>query len=264
MLHENRVLVVYGGGGAIGGATARAFAREGARVFLAGHRAESLKRTQDAIVRAGGRAEVDVVDALDERAVNAHADSVVKRAGRIDVALNAVGLMHVQGTLFRELSSEDYLHPIQSYTKTNFITAHAVARTMVKQRSGVILTLSTPGSRLAFAGHLGYCVTCAAIEAFSRTLAAELGPSGVRVVCVRPDAIPEALATSHSRQVFEPVAKRAGVTVEEILGQAVGRTLLGRLPTLDEVANCATFVASERASAMTGAVVNVTCGSVVD
>ncbi len=171
----------------------------------------------------------------------------------------------MQGTPFAELSFRDYAHPIAAYTRTNFVTAKAVARHMVKQGSGVILTLSTPGSRMSGVGFMGYGVTCGAIEAFSRILAGELGASGIRVVCLRPDAIPEAVRTSHSRQVFSGFAERAGRTVEDMLAErARTGTLLKRFPTLAEVANFAAFVASDRASAMTGAIANLTCGSIVD
>jgi 3-oxoacyl-[acyl-carrier protein] reductase len=265
MLLENKNAVIYGGGGAIGGSVARAFAREGARVFLAGRTLATLDRVAREIVAEGGRAETAQVDALDGKAVDQHLDAVAAKAGRIDITLNAVGIVHVQGPPFAELSLEDYAHPIAAYTRTNFLTAKAAARHMVTQGAGVILTLSTPGSRMAGTGFLGYGVTCAAVEAFSRILAGELGPSGIRVVCLRPDAIPEAVATSHSRQVFGDAAARAGTTIEGMLAErARTGTLLGRFPTLEEVANVAAFVASDRASAMTGAIANLTCGSLVD
>jgi 3-oxoacyl-[acyl-carrier protein] reductase len=263
LLLENKNAVIYGGGGAIGGAVARACARAGARVFLAGRtraKLEAVARDIDESV------EVAEVDALDERAVNEHADAVAAKAGSIDIALNAVGFMHVQGTPFAELPLEDFLHPINAFTRTNFITAQAVARHMTKNGSGVILTLSTSGSRLVGPGFLGYGTTCAAIEGMSRLLAAELGPSGVRVICLRPDAIPEAASSgSYSRDVFRPAAEQAGVSVQQMLEQAANeRTLLGRLPTLAQVADTAVFVASDEAGAMTGAVANLTCGAVPD
>jgi 3-oxoacyl-[acyl-carrier protein] reductase len=270
MLLENKNAVIYGGGGAIGGAVARAFAREGARVFLAGRTLAKLDHVARTISAAGGTAETAQVDALDEQAVETHADAVAAKtgggsAGGIDIALNAIGVVHVQGTPFAELSFEDYAHPISTYTQANFLTAKAVARHMMKRGSGVILTLSTPGSRMSGVGFLGYGVTCGAIETFSRILAGELGPSGIRVICLRPDAIPEALATSHAREVFSGFAERAGVTVDAMLAErARTGTLLGRFPTLDEVANFAAFAASDRASAMTGAIANLTCGSLVD
>jgi 3-oxoacyl-[acyl-carrier protein] reductase len=265
MLLEGKTALIYGGGGAIGGAVARAVAREGASVYLAGRTLAKLEQVADQVEAAGGIAECAEVDALDERAVEDHAEAVARAAGSIDVTLNAIGVTHDQGTPFAELSFADYSRPISAYTRTNFVTAKAVARHMVKRRSGVILTLSTPGSRFSGQGFLGYGVTCAAVEAFSRILAGELGPSGIRVVCLRPDAIPEALATSHSAENFKGSAERAGTTIEEMLAErARTGTLLGRFPTLAEVAECAVFVASDRASAMTGAIANLTCGSLVD
>jgi 3-oxoacyl-[acyl-carrier protein] reductase len=265
MLLRNKNAVIYGGGGTIGGAVARTFAREGATVFLAGRTLAKLHKVAREISTAGGRAETAQLDALDEQAVERHADAVAAKAGGIDIALNAIGIVHVQGTPFAELSLKDYAHPIAAYTRTNFITAKAVARHMVKSGSGVILTLSTPGARMSGVGFLGYGVTCGAIEAFSRILAGELGASGIRVVCLRPDAIPEAMATSHAREVFSGFAERAGTTVETMLAErARTGTLLKRFPTLAEVADFAAFAASDRAGAMTGAIANLTCGSLVD
>jgi 3-oxoacyl-[acyl-carrier protein] reductase len=265
MLLEHKNAVIYGGGGAIGGAVARTFAREGAKVFLAGRTLAKLEKVARDISAAGGKAEVAELDALDEKAIGQHADAVAAKAGGIDIALNAVGIVHVQGTPFAELAFQDYAHPIVAYTRTNFLTAKAVARHMVKKGSGVILTLSTPGSRMSGVGFLGYGVTCGAIETFSRILAGELGASGIRVVCLRPDAIPEALATSHAREVFSGFAERTGVSVEAMLAErARTGTLLKRFPTLAEVADFAAFAASDRAGAMTGAIANLTCGSLVD
>ena len=265
MLLKDKVAVIHGGGGAIGGATARAFAREGAKVFLAGRTPARLDVVATDIRAEGGSVETAVVDALDETAVQAHVDSVVAKVGRIDVALNAVGFMHDQGTPLAELSLAEFERPIAAFTRCNFITAKAVARHMMNQRAGIILTLTTPATRMAVTGCLGYGATCGAVEAFSRMLAGELGGYGVRVVCLRPDAIPEALPLSYARQVFEGAAKRHGATPEAMLAErARTGTLLGRLPKLAEVADFAAFVASDQGRAMTGAIANLTCGSVVD
>ncbi|KRD39475.1 short-chain dehydrogenase [Lysobacter sp. Root916] len=263
MLLEHKVALIHGGGGAIGGAVARAFAREGARVYLAGRGRDKLARVAADIAAAGGHADIATVDALDEAAVQAHAAAVAADAGGIDIALNAIGVPHVQGVPFAELTLSDYLHPIEAYTRSNFITAQAAARHM--RGGGAILTLSTPGSRMSGVGFLGYGVTCAAIEAFTRLLAAELGPSGIRVVCLRPHAIPDAQPASHAHEVFAESARRAGVSIEAMLDEAARTgTLLGRLPTLAQVADYAAFVASDRAGAMTGAVANLSCGALVD
>lgn len=263
MLLERKVALIHGGGGAIGGAVARAFAREGAQVHLTGRSRAKLERVAADIAAAGGRAEIATLDALDQNAVDAHAAAVAEAAGAIDIALNAIGIPHVQGTPFVELSLQDYLQPIADYSRSNFITAQAAARHM--HRGGAILTLSTPGSRMSGVGFLGYGTTCAAIEAFSRLLAAELGGAGIRVVCLRPDAIPEALPVSYAREVFEGYARRSGASVEAMLAErAHSGTLLGRFPTLAQVADYAAFVASDRAGAMTGAIANLSCGSLVD
>ncbi len=264
MLLQDKTAVIYGGGGAIGGAVARAFAAEGATVFLAGRTRDKLDRVANEIAATGGRAESAEVDALDERAVDEHADGVAASAGGIDIAINAVGIPHVQGTPLAELSFEDYAHPITAYTRTNFLTAKAVARHMVKQGSGVILTLSTSGSQMSGQGFLGYGVTCGAIETFSRILTGELGPSGIRVICLRPHAIPETVATSHVHDLFNGFAQRAGTTVEDWLAEHAPAAKLGRLPTLAQVADYATFVASDRAGAMTGAIANLSAGFLVD
>ncbi|MEP7061633.1 MAG: SDR family oxidoreductase [Betaproteobacteria bacterium] len=265
MLLRNRNAVIYGGGGAIGGAVARAFAWEGANVFLAGRTLARLERVADDIASVGGRVETDEVDALDEAAIDAHADAVAARAGGIDIALNAIGVPHVQGTPFAELSLHDFEHPVSAYTRSNFLTAKAVSRHMVKRGSGVILTLSTPGARLRGQGLLGNGVASGAVEAFSRILAGELGANGIRVVCLRPEAIPEAAAVSHTREVFGRIATKNGTTVEAMLEErARTATALKRLPVLAEVAYYAAFAASDRGGAMTGVIANLSCGSLFD
>ena len=262
MMLENKSALIYGGGGAIGGAVARAFAGAGARVYLAGRTKARLEKVASDIGEAAGVAEVD---ALDERAVAEHADAVAADAGGIDIALNAVSFPHVQGKPLAELTFDEVWHPIDTFVRTNLITAMAVARHMTARRSGTILTLSTAGSRVMPPGVLGYGTTCAAVEAMTQRLAVELGPSGVRVVCLRPHAISDAPANgSYTRELFAPGAAEAGVSVEKMLEQwGENATLLGRLPTLAQVAETAVFLASDSAGAITGKVVDLTSGSAV-
>jgi NAD(P)-dependent dehydrogenase (short-subunit alcohol dehydrogenase family) len=264
-LLSGKTAIIHGGGGAIGGAAALAFAQEGARVFLAGRTLGRLQEVAEPIAAGGGKVDVDVVDALDPAAVETHAERVAARAGRIDVVLNAIGLAHVQGKSFAEQTLEEFATPVVGYTRAHFIIAKAASRFMIRQGSGVILALSTPGSVLPGPGFMGYGVACAALEAMTRHLAGELGAHGVRAVCLRADAIPDALARSHSREVFTEVAAKHGLTPEAMLAaHAEAKTLLRRLPTLEQVAHAAAFFASERAAATTGAIVNLTCGSLVD
>ncbi len=264
-LLSGKTAVIHGGGGAIGGATAVALARAGARVFLAGRSRARLQEVAERILVSGGQAEIQEVDALDEAAVEAHAQHVVSRAGSYDIVMNAVGLAHVQGKSFADQTLDDFATPVIGYTRAHFIIAKAASRFMIRQGRGVILALSTPGSVLPGPGFMGYGVACAALEAMTRHLAGELGAHGVRAVCLRADAIPEALSRSHSREIFAEVAEKHGLTPDAMLAAHAERsTLLRRLPTLEQVAQAAAFFSSDAAAATTGAIINLTCGSRVD
>ncbi len=254
MLLQDKVAVIYGASGAIGGAVAREFAREGARVFLTARDFDAVDRLAQAIASEGGRAEPAVVDALDEASIERHAAEVVERVGRIDVSMNTVGFDVVQGVPLTELRYEDFIAPITTWTTTQFLTARITARQMVEQRSGVILVQSSSPARVALAQTGGFGVACAAVEGLARTLAAELGASGVRVVCVRPHRIGDTLGSEAD----------FAMGVDEFRTHIESLTLLNRLPTLREVAATAAFFASDKAGAMTGAVANLTCGMSID
>jgi NAD(P)-dependent dehydrogenase (short-subunit alcohol dehydrogenase family) len=255
MLLKDKVAVIYGAGGHIGSTVSRAFAREGARVYLAGRTLSTLQNLVQELAAAGGAAQVD---ALDQEAIERHLDAIVDETGRIDISFNAIWIRgDLQGTPLIEMPCDDFTLPVLTGVRTHFLTATAAARHMVPQRSGVILTLSSSASGLSGRDrryHLtgGFSTACAAIEALSRSLAGELGPHGIRVVCLRPDAIPETWTAP------------AGVDLSAVRTYMEDSTALGRLPTLREVANAAVLMASDRASAMTGTTANVSCGSIMD
>jgi NAD(P)-dependent dehydrogenase (short-subunit alcohol dehydrogenase family) len=258
MLIEDKTAVIYGAGGAIGGAAARAFAREGARVFLTGRSVAKLDALAEEIVAAGGVAETAQVDALDEQAVEAHLAS----AGRVDISFNAIGPGPTPHRLpLTELAADAFARPIDFYTRANFITATAAARRMSGQGSGVIVTLTAVPGRMPANLIGGSAPAWAAVEAFSRSLALEVGPAGVRVVCLRSHAIPE---TPLIEENFATAGQAAGVTSAQFREMAEQGTLLKRLPTLAEVAEVAAFLASDRAGAMTATVANVSAGSITD
>ena len=256
MLLDGKTAIVHGAGGAIGAAVAQEFAREGARVFLAGRRMAPLEAVVAMITGAGGQAEAAEVDALDERAVDRHAAEVVESAGAVDVVLNAVGFgpKRVQSPLLVDLSLEDFTAPIVRWTSTQFLTARAAARHMTARGSGVVLMLSASPARMAVGRTAGFGVACAAIEGLTRSLAAELGPSGVRVVCLRPHRIAETL-------LDEPGLP---LPADELRAILEDMTLVKRLPTLDDVAHTAAFLASDRSAALTGTVANLTGGMSAD
>ena len=261
MLLEDKNAVICGGGGAIGGAVARAFAREGANVFLAGRTLTRVEEVTEEISAAGGTAEAARVDALDEQAVEEHVAAVAEKAGGIDVQFNAIGMEDVQGTPLLDMPLKDFAHPIIVATRTQFLTARAVARHMVGQGSGVILTITAGPARKAVANVGGFDTACAAIEGLWRSFAAELGPYGIRLVVVGSTGSPD---TPDVQEMLRLHARATGKSLEEVLADFGSETLLGRLPTLAEVADVTTLMASDRASAMTGTIANVTCGSIVD
>jgi NAD(P)-dependent dehydrogenase (short-subunit alcohol dehydrogenase family) len=265
MLLQNKSAVIYGGGGAIGGGIARVYAREGARVFIAGRTQARLDAVAADITAAGGEVETAQVDVFDERAVEQHVDDIAAKAGGIDVAVNAVSVMHDQGTTLADLSLDEFMRPIDGFLRALFITSRAVARHMGGDRPGVILALSEPGSRLAVGGILGHAASAAGKEAFCRVLAAELGPQNIRVVCIRPHAVSDGPASgSYTRDLFQPMAAAADISVDEWVGDLASGTHLKRLPTIADVAEAAAFIASDRARAMTGTVVNLSGGLLVD
>ena len=252
MTLNNKVAVVYGAGGAIGGAVARAFAEEGARVFLTGH---------EAIAADVG--EAAVVDALDERAVEEHLRSVVDTAGRVDISFNAVGFPdgEIVGVPLAEMDADRFTRPIARYATSYFLTARAAARHMIPNRSGVIMRVTALLARTGVPMIGGYGPAMAALDALTRSLSAELAPQGIRVVGLRPQAMPE---SSTIREAFEPRGKATGLTWEQWQEILASRTHPRRLMTLAEMANAAVFLASDKASGMTGTIVNLTMGSLDD
>jgi 3-oxoacyl-[acyl-carrier protein] reductase len=248
MLLEGKNAVVYGGGGAIGGAVASAFAREGARVWLAGRTRAALDRVAEGIRAEGGQADVAEVDALDERAVREHADAVAATGGSLDISFSLVSMADVQGTPLAELSLADFERPVLTALRATFITAQAAARHMIRQGSGVILMFGGYGDPAPNVG--GLQVAFGAVEALRRGLARELGPHGIRVLTLQTGGIPETLP--------EDFAPRQAIT-----DAIEARTMLGRAATLADVGHVAAFAASDHARSMTATALNLTCGAVV-
>jgi 3-oxoacyl-[acyl-carrier protein] reductase len=263
MLLENKNAVIYGGSGSVGGAVARAFAREGARVFLAGRTLATLDKVADQIRAGGGVADAAQVDALDERAVDQHAAAVAAQAGGIDVSFNAIVNDDVQGTALAEMPFEDFARPIAKAMRNQFLTARAVARHMTRRGSGVILTV-TGGDREAVPTLGGTLVAWAAIEAQCRQWACELGPQGIRVVWLRTTGLPESIPDTGDAVADFGTGFGAGMTRAEIIAGMQQETMLDRLPTLAELGNVAAFLASDQASAMTATLANITCGAFLD
>lgn len=251
--------VIYGAGGHIGGAVARAFAREGANVFLAGRTTARLDAVAADISAAGGTAETARVDAMDKRSVEEHMADTVNRAGGIDISFNAIGWEDVQGTPLGQMSIADFSRPIAVGTTTHFLTANAVAPYMINNGSGVIMMITATPARKGFPLVGGFGTACAAVEGFALSLAAELGPKGVRVICLRSAGSPESIT-----DIMDAHAGGQGVSRDEFVAGLAETTMLKRLPSLTDVGNVAALMASGHASTMTGTVANMTCGQLAD
>jgi NAD(P)-dependent dehydrogenase (short-subunit alcohol dehydrogenase family) len=262
MLLKDKVAVIYGAGGAVGGAVARAFAQEGANLFLTGRLRASVDAVATDIVAAGGSAEAAEVDALDERAADEHLRSVIDEAGRVDISFNAVGIPDtgIVGVPLIDLGLEQFSLPITAYATSYFLTARLAARRMIPNASGVIMTVTAIPARAGTPLNGGYGPAQAAKEALTRELSAELAPHGIRVVGLRPHGMPE---SDSLREVFE--AKAPGSTWEQWQeSRLAGTTHTRRLMTLEEMANLAVFMASDKASGMTGTTVNLSMGALHD
>lgn len=258
MLLEKKNAVIYGAGGSIGGAVARRFAREGANVFLVGRTQESLDRVAGDVRADGGTADVTVLDALDEQAVDEHARAVVGRAGSLDVSLNLVTRGDVQGIPLAQMTPADFLRPITTGLTTNFITARAAALHMTEQGSGVILALDS-GSAVGSPMMGGTGPADAATDVFVRNLAAEVGPSGVRVLGLWVAGVPETLTPEKLGAVNSDM-KLDAAGLQGLLDQLAQMRMLRRSPGLADVAATAAFLASDQAAGITATFVNVTGG----
>jgi NAD(P)-dependent dehydrogenase (short-subunit alcohol dehydrogenase family) len=263
MLLQDKVAVVFGAAGALGSKIASVFSHEGASIFLSGRRLDPIEKLAKEIRIANGKADAAEVDALDEKAVTAYLDRVVEQAGRIDIVYNAVGPQAIEYDNVKptmEVSYEKFLIPLNTYVASNFLTARAAARHMLRRHSGVILFVTgTPSRGIPQTSAIGAAM--GAIEAMMRCFATEWSPSGVRVVCVRSGGMSD---TRTIQQSIEIAARAMGITREQFAEQLKQSYLLRRQPVSDDTARIAAFMVTDHANTITGAIINATCGHVID
>jgi 3-oxoacyl-[acyl-carrier protein] reductase len=260
-LLDGKSAVIYGAAGGVGTAVAKAFAREGATVFLAGRTVNTLNPIAQEIKSTGGVADVSKVDALSPEAVETHLHKVVNNAGKLDISFNLIGTNVEIGSKLTELSDQRFADAAFKKVRSHFITMTAAARIMEKQGSGVILALTAPNARLPRPNMGGFSVQGAATEALCRQLALEVGPRGVRVVCLRTGGTPD---NPVLQAVFAHLAKLRGTTFQAIADYEAQVTALKRLPLTVEVSNAAVLMSSDYASAITATTVNASNGELVD
>jgi NAD(P)-dependent dehydrogenase (short-subunit alcohol dehydrogenase family) len=261
---ENKCAVVFGAGGSIGAAVAREFAAEGARVFLAGRTKETLEAVAKQIAAAGGKAETAVVDALDDAGVNRYLDGVAKQAGRIDILVDLTGPLasdYGNGKVAVELPVDEFMAALTTIVRSHFITARAAARYMTRQKSGVIIFVTGSPARPHVPGATAIGAAFGAIENLTGNLAFEVSPLGVRVVCLR---IVANVDSKPIQDTMDFVASRMNITKEQAIGQVAISNFLKIPATVQDTANAAVLIASDRARMMTGTVVNASAGAALD
>lgn len=260
---QDKTAVVFGAGGEVGAHVAAEFARHGARLFMSGRTVANVKSAADAVGALGRLGGVAEVDALDEAAVQRYLDDVVAAEGHVDIVFNATGPEAVEygnATDTMSLPVEKFMLPISTIVASQFITARAAARHMRDRGSGVVVFLSaTPSRGAANTSAIG--AAYGALEALTRSLAVDLGPHGVRVVCVRSMGMAE---TRVMQQTYELGGQAMGAPMQKVEEIVTSRALLGRSPSLLDTAGLVSFLASDEAGAITGAVVNSSCGQVLD
>jgi NAD(P)-dependent dehydrogenase (short-subunit alcohol dehydrogenase family) len=248
-LLTDKTAIIYGAGGGLGSGVARTFAREGARVFLAGRTRASL----DGLAAELG-AEATVLDALEEAAVDAHAARVAEQAGGIDISFNLITRGDAQGTPLVDMRWEDVALAVDTGLRASWLTARAAAR----HGASAILYLTSASSRGGMPGMGSTGPADAVQETLMRYLAVELGPRGTRVVGIHTAAVAGTLVRDKV-QAVNPDAPSA----EQIEQMIAGMSILRRQPQLQEVADTAAFLASDRAGSITGTIVNATSGLVL-
>lgn len=256
MLLQNKNAIIYGAGGSLGGAVARAMAQAGARLFLTGRNKDSVQKTADAILATGGHAEVDIVDGFDDAVIRQHLERVVQKGSTVDISFNAVGIDNKQGNPLVNMGVEDYVSPITHTMQTQFLTATAAGRQMILQGSGTILTLTATPGGIGYPFTGGFAAACAALENFTRNLAAEVGLHGVRVVNIRSGGSPDS-------RIFQESIKNHPEIMGKVLGSMKQDTMLKDLPLMADIANAAVFLSSAMAAKITGVTIDLTAGTTV-
>lgn len=256
--------VVFGAAGSIGAAVAKEFAAEGARVFLAGRTKANLESVAQQIANSGGQVRTTVVDSLDDEAVTDYMDVVVRESGKLDIVLDATGPLakeYGNTKLAVDLPVDEFLVPLQTIVRSRFITARAAARHMIKQHSGVIILVTGSPARPHVPGATAIGATFAAMENLTQNLAFEVSPQGVRVVCLRTTANVDSRTIQDTTAL---IAGRMNIPKDRAIEQIAQYNFLKVPATVQDTANTAVLIASDRARMITGTVVNATAGAALD
>jgi 3-oxoacyl-[acyl-carrier protein] reductase len=239
-----KIVLVSGGSRGIGRAIVESFAAEGADVFfIYRENAAAAMEIVETARRNGRRVAADPVDVRDADACAAAVDGIQERCGRIDVLVNNSGV--ARDNLLSMLENDDIETVLDTNVLGVFNLTRAVVPAMITRRSGKIVNISSVAAGKGGRGQTNYAASKGAIEAFTRSLAVELAPRGINVNAVAPGMI----ATDMSGPIMERAAN-----------EVLGRILMRRLGTPQEVAHAVIFLASQHADYITGEILHVDGG----
>jgi 3-oxoacyl-[acyl-carrier protein] reductase len=241
---KDKVAVVTGASRGIGRAIAERLASEGAKVVV-NHRAssEQAEEVVRAIREQGGEAVAMQADVSDYQQAHELIQSITKQFGRIDVLVNNAGT--TRDTLLMMMKESDWDLVIDTNLKSVFNCCKAVARGMVRQRSGRIINITSVAGLAGNPGQTNYAASKAGIVGFTKSLAKELGTRHITVNAVAPGFVPTALTNS---------------LPEDLKQEAIEHTPLGRFGEPEEIAAAVAFFASDEAGFITGQVLSVDGG----
>ncbi len=258
MLLGDAVALVTGAGSGIGREIALRLAQEGADVALAGRSLDGMHDVADRIVALGRNALVVALDLRDAGSIDDAAATVLERFGRVDVLVNNSGVGGPSRPL-AEVSVEEWEDTFRVNVTGTFLCCRAILPQMIQRGSGSIVVIGSITGKRPLVNRAPYAASKAALIGLVRTLAAEVGPDGVRVNLVSPGGV----EGQRLDWVLENQAKARGLTVEQVREEFAGGSALRRLVSPGDVADVTAFLASPMAAAVTGEDVNVAAGLVM-
>lgn len=247
---QGRHVLVTGGSRGIGLACARDFLAEGCRVSLVGRSAEHMEGALQQLRPAGAVAGF-LADLADAAAALEAVDAAERALGAIDILVNSAGA--ARRTPYDELTPQAWHAAMQAKFFTTIHVTDPVVKRMGARGAGAIVNIVGMGGKIATTTHLAGGAANAALMLATAGLATAWGPRGVRVNAVNPTLT----LTDRAAEGFAVDARVRNVSTEEVLRQAQARMPLGRIATPEEVASAVVFLASPRASYISGAILSV-------
>lgn len=254
MTLRNKIVIVTGGNRGIGRAISLAFAQEGAKVIIAARNETKAREVMDDIKKQGSKCLFVRTDVSQSEEVDNLVKATLDEFKRIDILVSNAGIISI--ALVVDLQEKEWDEIMEVNAKGVFLCCRAVAKHMIKQKSGKIINVSSRLGKVGVPRYAHYCASKAAVMVFSQTLALELAPYGINVNSVAPGVI----ETDMQRWEWEWDRKVRGMSLEELKDEALATIPLRRMGTPEDVARVVVFLASTDADYLTGQAINVTGG----